>query len=322
MNPKIVLMDSETEKMGVPRLLEGYAQVVKAEGLSHEDLALHLGEADAIITVFGKVRAQEFEIAKKLKIVAVAAAGYDCVDVGVASGKRIPVTRAGTATVEGVAEHAIGLMISLSKRIDVAAQEVRVGNWAYRNTQEAFGSQLFAKTVGVVGFGKVGRAFAKKAIGLGMRVLAVDPYVPSDVIKQSGCDPSDFEYILRNSDYICLTGALTKETFHMIGEREMTAMKPHSYLVNIARGGMIDEVALAEALKHGKIAGAGLDVLEKEPSADSPLFHLKNCIITPHIAGLTVERYRSCGEVAVEEVKRVLGGGKPSAENTINSTVL
>lgn len=315
-------MDSETEKMDIPRLLEGYAQVVKAQGLSHEELSRRLGEADAIITVFGKVTAREFELAKVLKIVAVAAAGYDCVDVAGASTRKIPVTRAGTATVEGVAEHAIGLMISLSKHIDTAAQEVRKGNWAYRNTPAAFGSQLFAKTVGVVGFGKVGRSFAKKAIGMGMRVLAFDPYVPPEVVKGSGCDPSDFEHVLRTSDYICLTGALTKETFRMIGQKEIAAMKPNSYLVNVARGGMIDEAALKGALEAGKIAGAGLDVLEKEPNTDSPLFNLRNCIITPHTAGLTVERYRSCGEVAVEEVKRVLEGGRPSAENVINPEVL
>lgn len=315
-------MDAETEKMDIPQLLEGYATVVKAYEAQREQVDRQLGEADAVITVFGRVSVRELELAKKLRIIAVAAAGYDSVDVKAATARRVLVTRAGTATVDGVAEHAIGLMISLSKRINVGAEEVRKGNWAYRNTQEACGTQLFGKVVGTVGFGKVGKTLAKKAVGMGMRVLAVDPYVSPEQIRKEGFEPASLEQALRTSDYLCLTGALTKETYHIIGAKEISMMRGSSYLINVARGGMVDEAALHKALTEGRISGAGLDVLETEPMTNSPLFQLRNCIVTPHTAGLTRERYQDCGRVAVGEVKRVLGGSQPTRENVINPEIL
>jgi D-3-phosphoglycerate dehydrogenase len=320
--PHVILMDSETEKEGIPGLLEGYADVTRCYELPANQMHDRLKEADAIITVFGKVSQTELNEASKLKIVAVAAAGYDCVDLESATSKGVIVTRAGTADVEGVAEHAIGFMIMLSKKMPVALGEVKRGNWGYRHTPEAFGNELFGKTVGIIGFGKVGKALARKALGMGMRLFVFDPYIRKEDSEALNATQVDFKEILARSDYLCLTAALTKETRHLIGKEELRSMKPGAFLVNVARGGIIDEQALRRALLDRRIGGAGLDVLESEPPKDNALLSLENCIVTPHTAGLTVERYQDVGKVAVEEVKKVLSGGLPTAENWVNGDKL
>lgn len=319
---KVILADRETEKMGIPRLLQGYAEIKLPENyyMTEDELVTHANYADAIITVFGKISSRVIESAEKLKIIAVAAAGYDNVDVSAATKKGIFVTRAATATVACVAEHAIALMIILSRKILEAVKHVKRGNWNFRNTPQAMGRQLEGKTIGITGIGRVGTELAKKAICLGMKVLAYDPYVSQTPIK--GVKLTNLEQLLKQSDYVCVTAALTKETWHMIGEKELRMMKKSTFLINVARGGIVDETALYNALRKKWIAGAGLDVLESEPAKDKKLLKLKNCIVTPHIAGLTIERYRACGHVAVEEVKRVLNGGMPSLENLVNPEVL
>lgn len=322
MRPNIVLMDRETEKMGIPGLLEGYADVTKHYTLSASESQARLKEADALITVFGEVSQKELDGAPKLKIVAVAAAGYDSVNVPAATSRGIVVTRAGTADVEGVAEHAVCLMLMLSKKMITAIGRVKGGDWKYRDTPEAFGNELFGKTAGIVGFGKVGKALARKCGGMGMRPLVFDPYIEKEDAEPFGATQVDFNEILARSDYLCLTAALTKETKHLIGAEELASMKPTAFLINVARGSMVNEKALCRALLDGTIRGAGLDVLESEPPKESTLLGLDNCIVTPHIAGLTSERYRDVGRVAVEEVRRVLAGYNPGSGNWINADAL
>ena len=318
----VILMDSETERKGIPKLLNRYAKVVRSYTLTASELRRELGEADAIVTGgFGKVSKSEIESAPKLKIIAVAAAGYESVDVQTATSRGIPVVRAGTADVEGVAEQAVGFMIMLAKKTNVAISELRKGNWKYRNSPEALGSELFGKTAGIVGFGMVGRALGRKASGMGMRLLVFDPYLKRREVKGFGARFVGLKKLLALSDYVCLAAALTSETRHAIGANEIELMKPGAFLINIARGGMIDEEALFLALRKKRIAGAGLDVLEKEPPTDCPLLQLDNCIVTPHTAGATVERTSDIGRVIVREVKRVLSGHPPSPANWINPKV-
>ena len=316
--PVVVLMDPETEKMGIPGLLEGYGETRRFYKPGDTSTVELLADADALITVLGKVTAEVLQSAPRVRIVSVAAAGYDAVDVQAATAAGVPVTRAGTSSVESVAEHAVGLMILLSKRILPAVMEARKGNWAYRNTPGAFGSEVSGKTVGIVGLGKVGSSLAKKCLGLGTKVLAYDPYVAPGPMRELGTEPAQLETLLAASDYVCLTGALTKENRHLIGGMELALMKRNAFLINVARGGLVDEQALAAALADGKIAGAGLDVMETEPPTNLGLLQLANCIVSPHIAGLTVERYRDTGRVAVEEVRRVLEGKGPTPANLLN----
>jgi phosphoglycerate dehydrogenase-like enzyme len=322
---KIVLADRETEKMGIPELLQGYAQVIlpKTFFINEDDFVRLARDADAIITVLAKVEKKVIESAEKLKIIAVAAAGYDNVDVSAATSKRVFVTRAATAHIGGVAEHALGLMIVLSKKIFAAIEEVRKGNWDFRNTPQAIGKELGGKIVGIIGLGNVGVALAKKIHSFGLQVLAYDPYVTSDFAKSLNVNLVSLTQLLQQSDYVCITCALTKETWHLIGEKELKIMKKDAFLVSVARGGIINEMSLYQALSEGWIAGAGLDVLELEPPPeDFLLLRLNNCIITPHIAGLTIERYGDCGRLAVEEVKKVLEGDIPNKENLVNPEIL
>lgn len=319
------MADRETEKMGIPGLLQEYAEVRLPVGffMDEDEFASCARGADAIIAVLGKVSKKAIYSAERLKIVAVAGAGYDNVDVLAATSKGVFVTRAATADVEAVAEHAIGLMIMLSRKVLTAIEEARKGNWGFRNTAEAMGRELAGKTVGIVGMGRVGTAVAKKALGLDMRVLAYDPYVPQAVAKSLLASLTSLEQLLQQSTYVCLTSSLTKETRGLIGEKELRMMRSDAYLVNVARGAIVNETALYQAISGGWIAGAGLDVLELEPPLkDNPLARLNNCIITPHMAGLTIERYGDCGRVAVEEVKRVLSGAAPKPENLVNPEVL
>lgn len=322
---KILLADRETEKMKIPELLEGFAHIIFPAGytINEDEMLRHAGEVDAIISVFGKVTNEAISLATKLKIIAVAAAGYDNVDVKSATTNGIYVTRAATASVEGVAEHALGLMICLSKKIYLGAKESSEGNWGFRETEKAFGAEINGKTAGIIGFGKVGRSLSRKLVCLGIRVLASDPYVYSSVATDAGAELMSLDQLLSSSDFICVTSSLTSETKHTIGVHELMKAKPSSFLINIARGGIVDETALFDALYQGRIAGAALDVLESEPPTNqNPLFRLKNCIITPHIAGLTVERYESCGKVATDEVKRTLNGSGPTSDNLVNPEVL
>ncbi len=319
------MADRETEKMRIPDLLEGFADIIFPVGntISKSEMLRHAGEVDAIISVFGKVTEETISLATKLKIIAVAAAGYDNVDVKTATAEGIFVTRAATASVEGVAEHALGLMICLSKKIYVGAKESSAGNWGIRDTKEAFGGEINGKTAGVIGLGKVGRSLSRKLVCLGMKVLASDPYVDSSVARDAGAELTSLNQLVSSADFICITSSLTSETKHAIGAHELMKVKSSSFLINVARGGIVDETALFDALSAGRIAGAALDVLESEPpTTQNPLFRLKNCIITPHIAGLTVERYESCGKVATDEVKRTLNGGSPSSDNLVNPEVL
>jgi D-3-phosphoglycerate dehydrogenase / 2-oxoglutarate reductase len=321
---KIALADRETEKMGIPQFLQEYDVKLPKSYFSDEDeLVSNARDAEAIMAVLGKVPRKVIESAERLKIIAVAAAGFDNVDVATATSRGIFVTRAGTADVEPIAEHAIAFMIMLSKKILTAIDEVRKGNWDFRKSPEAVGREITRKTAGIIGIGNVGLALAKKALGIGMNVLAYDPWVSPSVAERSAVNLVSLEELLQRCDYVCVTCALTKETRGMIGTKELKMMGKHANLINVARGGIVDEVSLCQALAEGWIAGAALDVLEQEPPPNEhPLMKLSNCIITPHIAGLAIERYTDCGRVAVEEVKRVLNGGMPRPENLVNPELL
>jgi D-3-phosphoglycerate dehydrogenase / 2-oxoglutarate reductase len=320
---RIVLMDDETERKSIPEFLEGFATVIFAYKLSVPHLRTELGMADAIVTGgFGKVSKEELDFAPRLKIIAVGAAGYEKVDVSAATSRGIIVTRAATADIECVAEHAIGFMIMLAKKIPKVVDELKRGNWKYRDSPDALGSEIFGKTMGIVGFGKVGRALAKKASGMGMDMLVFDPYVEDEVVYGLGAKQANLQELLTRADYVCLATALTKETSHLVGARELGLMKRSAFLINIARGGLVDEEALYVALQQKRIAGAALDVLESEPPKNKDLLGLDNCIVTPHIAGVTAERRRDIGRVTVDEVKRVLAGGLPIRENWINPDVV
>ena len=216
-------------------------------------------------------------------------AGYDMIDVDDCTAAGVIVMNQSGTNKEGVAEHALGLILSLSKKIAVSEKAMRTTTGLDRRLYE--GNDIRGKTLGIIGIGHIGTRVAELCRGLfQMTVLASDPYLTAEQIRARGAEKADLSDLLRRSDYVTVHCPRTKETFGLFGAEQFALMKPAAYFVNTARGGIHDELALAEAVKSGQIAGAGLDVFLKEPpDLDHPLLHIDNVIVTPHNAGMTTE---------------------------------
>jgi phosphoglycerate dehydrogenase-like enzyme len=244
-----------------------------------------LKEARAIVMgrVLG-VDAAAFSLAPKLRVIALHTSGYDNVDLDEATSRGVIVTNVKGVNAEQCAEFAIGLMLCVVRQIRAGDQAIRAGLWSGR-TQTSMDVQ--GATLGVIGLGQIAKAFVRRAHAFGVRIL-VHTRTPDPALgRELGIEYAPLDEVLRTADIVCLFAALTKETRGMIGARELGLMKKTAYLINIARGELIDEDALVEALRKDKIAGAGLDVFEVEPLFNSPLFALDNVVLTPHQAGLT-----------------------------------
>jgi D-3-phosphoglycerate dehydrogenase len=226
----------------------------------------------------------------------------------------------GIANSPSVAEQAFSLMFALAKRNAQNDAAVRAGSW--RDTLTAYPVDFLEKTLLIIGFGRIGTRTAKRALGFEMRVQVYDPYVPAADIKKAGCEPvSDLDAAVAQADFISVHCPKNAETTNLFDAKRLARMKPGAYIVNTARGGIINEAALHDALKSGKLAGAGIDVFDKEPAArDHPLLQLPNVIVAPHLAGVTVE---SMDRMAVATVRNILSvlDGKPIKENAVNPEV-
>ncbi len=254
-----------------------------AELKADHRLALH----DAHAVVMGRVLnvdAAAFSLAPHLRVVALHTSGSDTVDVEEATRRGVLVTNVKGVNAEQCAEFAIGLMLSVVRQIRSGDQAIRAGLWCTRTHTSM---DLHGATMGVVGLGQIAKAFVKRSRPFGVKILAHTRTEDPALAAELGIQYVSLSELLKLSDVICLFASLTKDTRHMIGARELGLMKPTAYLINIARGELIDEVALVDALRSAKIAGAGLDVFEVEPLFESPLFALDNVVLTPHQAGLT-----------------------------------
>jgi len=221
---------------------------------------------------------------------------------------------------DAVAEHALGLLLATLRKIPQSMISLKGGGW---REEKYLGGELSGATVGIIGFGNIGFLLAKKLSGFNIKLLAYDPYISKEKIESAGGEKADLSDLLRKSDIVSLNLALTPETFHLIGENELRQMMPTSYVINTARGPLIDEKALYRALKEGWIAGAGLDVFEEEPAKmDNTLFSLDNVVVTPHLGGSTHRARQRLVMMAVENLLRVLKGDLPDRENMINPEVL
>lgn len=270
------------------------------------------------LTWFG---AEECARAGGLKVVARIGVGYDTVDVAALSSHRIPLMVVGTANSTSVAEQAVFFMMALAKRGAELDALVRTGRWNQRFT--ILPVELAGKTVLIIGFGRIGSRVAKRCLAMEMRVLAYDPYIAPNVIAAAGCEPvADLDSALPRADFVTIHCPRTEETTGLIGRARLERLKPTAYLVNTARGGIIDEAALEAALKGGRPAGAGLDVFDPEPPAtDHPLLRLASVMTAPHMAGVTRE---SIDRMAAQAVRNVLSvfDGRPIRENVVNQHVL
>jgi D-3-phosphoglycerate dehydrogenase len=270
------------------------------------------------VTRFGQ---KELAAAREMLVVARIGVGYDAVDVPALTAKKIPLMVAGSANSPSVAEQAMYMMLMLAKRGAELHAMVQANQWNKRLTAVPF--DLFGKTLLIVGFGRIGARSAKRAQAMEMNVLVYDPYVAAAQIKAAGCEPvAELDTALPRADFVTIHCPKTPETVGMFNAARLARMKPTAYLVNTARGGIIDEPALHKALTGGKLAGAGLDVFEQEPTpADNPLLKLPNVISAPHMAGVTRESLDRMGLQTARNILSVLDG-KPIRENVINQEVL
>lgn len=265
-------------------------------------------------------REPELAAGPHIQVVARIGVGYDAVDVPALTRRKIPLMVAGTANSVSVAEKAMYLMMTLAKKGPMMNALVREGRWW--DKLKNLPMEVFEKTLLIIGFGRIGTRTAKRALGMEMIVLVYDPYVAAEKIRAAGCEPvTDLEAALARADFVTIHCPKTPETIAMFNAARLARMKPTAFLVNTARGGIIDERALHAALTEGKLAGAGLDVFEKEPTPlDHPLLKLPNVLVAPHVAGVTRESVDRMAMTAVRNLLSVLDG-RPNRENAINPEV-
>ena len=292
------------------KVLEGKVNVAITNTGNPQEMLPELADADGLIIRIGSIDRATMVAAKNLKVIGRPGVGVDDVDVAAATELGIPVVIAPGANTRSVAEHALGLIFAAAKDILHSDTQTRSGDFAVRNSYKAF--ELWGKTLGLVGYGNIGRELARLCSAIGMKVIVHDPYLTREIIEQQGYQyEKELNQVLRNADVISLHVPLTNKTRNLIGEQQIQLMKSSAVLINCARGGVVDEQALAKALKNNAIHSAGLDVFACEPvKADNPWVGLDNIIITPHMAGLTKEAASGVATMAAEGVLAVIRGEK------------
>ena len=310
---KVLVADAINEK-GIENLKE-VADVTVDTSITPEELVNTIHEYDGIIVRSRtKVTKEVINKADNLKIIARAGVGVDNIDLDAATEKGIMVVNSPESTSITVAEHTMGLLLSMARKLSIADKSVKEGKW---EKKKFMGVELRNKTLGVIGMGRIGSQVVNRCKAFEMDAIAYDPYLPEEVAKQMGVELTDLETVLKKADFITIHVPLTPETKHLISNKEFEIMKDTAFITNCARGGIIDEEALYDALKNDKIGGAALDVYEDEPPAeDSKLFELDNIVLTPHIAASTKEAQRDAAIIVADEIIDLFKGGTP--KNVLN----
>ena len=286
-----------------------------------EDEIIELaGDADAVITQREPFTLKVIEKLPDCRIIAVVRTGYDNVDVEAATAHGICVSTGGSYCSEEVAIHTMALLLTLARKILPIYEAAKEGYWGAPTMHTEMRRiwkpmfRLDQQTLGIVGLGNIGRSVVPKAKGFGLKVVAHDPYVDDKVFQELGVERVDFKSLLEESDYISINASLNEETYRMFGLAELKRMKPTAFLINTARGDIIDQEALCNAVTQGYIAGAGLDAVVPEPlPVDHPLLHTDNIIVTAHSAFYSETAFPELGRRAVQEVIRILSGEWPVA---------
>ena len=305
--PRVVVAGAGFPSVEIERTVLGEigAQVVDARGLAESETRALCRSADAIMTDYFRCDADVIAELDRCRVICQYGVGLDQIDVDAATAAGILVTHTPEYCVNELADHTLALILAVARNVVRYDRSVRAGAWDYSLAPPLH--RLHGRTLGLVGFGRVGQAVALRAVGFGMAVLAADAYLPDDVIQEHGAKPAPLKRLLDEADVLSLHAPLTAETRGLLGAAELAALKPGAIFVNTARGGLVDEAALAEALESGRLAGAGLDVLTDEPpAADSPLFACKNVVFTPHAGFLSDESLVAVQTQAAEEVRRAL----------------
>ncbi len=307
------LPNKEIEKV----IIGKFAVVEETKTMLEDELMEKVKDIDILLAVPPNIQITKriIEAGKKLKAIIRYGIGVDNIDVSAATEKGIMVINVPDYCISEVSDHTIALMLSIIRKITQSVESTKKGEWKSTNFTASF--RLEGKILGIIGFGRIGRSVASKMKPFGLEILVYDPFANKDLIESLNAKSVSLEELLQRSDIITLHCPLTGETKKIIREETLRLMKNTAYLVNTARGGLVDENALYKALKEGWIAGAALDVLEKEPpEPNNPLLSLSNVIVTPHIAWCSPEAFWHLENSVVEEVIRIFKGEKP--RNVVN----
>ena len=305
MTKPIVLIAEELSPATLSVLGDGF-EVRHCNGADRSELLSAISEVDAILVRSAtKVDAEAIAAAKNLKVIARAGVGLDNVDIPAATSAGVLVVNAPTSNIVSAAELAVGLLLASARNIVPANLALKNGKWA---RSKYSGTELQNKTVGIIGMGKIGLLVAKRLAGFDMKFVAYDPYVKQAPKDGPEIKMVEFDELLRQSDFITIHIPKTAETVGLIGEEALTKVKPTVHIINAARGGVLDEVALYKAISEGRVAGAGLDVYATEPCTDSPLFSLDQVVATPHLGASTEEAQEKAGVAVAESIVAFFGG--------------
>ncbi|MDQ3870598.1 MAG: C-terminal binding protein [Chloroflexota bacterium] len=285
-------------------------ELVPVQCRTEDDVIRLCADADGLLNQFAPLTRRVFARLSRCRVVARYGVGVDNVDVHAATEFGIAVCNVPDYAVEEVSDHAIALLMALVRRTHLLDRAVRAGRWDFSVARPV--RRMHGRVLGIVGLGRIGRATARKAAGLGLRVVAHDAQAGEPGFDRGVAEMVSLETLLRESDYISVHVPLTPETRHLVNEESLRMVKREAILVNTGRGGVVDTDALVAALQDGRLAAAGLDVLEQEPiPAGHPLLALESCIITPHAAWYSEEAFVELKTKAAQEVAAVLTGGEP-----------
>lgn len=301
----VVLVTEELSPAGIT-LLESSFEVRYTDGADRDKLLAALADADAVVVRSATtIDAEAIAAARRLRVVARAGVGLDNVDVEAATKAGVMVVNAPASNIVSAAEHAVALLLALARNVPQAMAALKGGQWK----RSAYtGVELQDKVVGILGLGRIGALVAERLAAFDMTVIAYDPYAPPTRPTQLGVRMVSLEELLAEADFITVHLPRNAETLGLIGERELHLVKPEVRIINAARGGIVDEAALASALREGRVAGAGLDVYVSEPCTDSPLFGFANVVFTPHLGASTVEAQEKAGTQVARSVRLALEG--------------
>ncbi len=314
-NIKIVRTDAELECPNMDRALRKKGELVLLpDGVSEDELVVAIRDADLLLMCYQPVTARVIEEAKRLKGIVKYGVGIDAIDIEAAKARNIPVVNVPEYAEETVAEGAFALMIAMAKKLRPLQKAMDANGWVWP-ANEWLATDLSGKTLGLVGMGRIGQSMARMAgKGFNMRVLAYSPHTSADNLLERGAEKrEDLHEMLGECDFVSIHAVLNSETHHLIDASCFEAMKPGAYLINSARGAIVDEMSLVEALQSGRIAGASLDVYSSEPLAlsghpMSPLFKMDNVILTPHLTFFTAEAMQRLEEDTLARCDEILQG--------------
>lgn len=307
-NPKVASRSKET----LEKFAEGLSFNAVPESFSTKDKIPLCENSKVIILTYPEISTELVKACSNLELIQTLSAGFDRIDIPAILDAGIKISNNASAICPSVAEHALSLVFSIYRQLESTTLRATDGSWNENLDKFRF-NELAGKTVGIIGFGHIGQTVAKRLQGFDNNLLYYDPTdIPAEIVENLNIKQVSLDTLLTTSDVVTLHCPLNDFTHKLISQKELSMMKPSAILINTSRGPVVDEKALYQALQHGDIAGAGLDVLEEEPPAtDTPLRHLDNVVITPHIAGTSYNTWERTIKFAIENTKRFLDGNEP-----------